>query len=133
MTSSVRHDGASWLQTARNNDIKQPFQPSVPIQRNPLVTQKLNEPKQQLAIPNKPQLPLSTKQQQHNQLVYMPVTKSSSQQVIPDKITQKKLISSNQHVVARPKMHNQGRRNVPKQLASTKPGRINEKVYKSYI
>ena len=59
----------------------------------------------------------------------MPVTKSSSQQVIPDKISQKKLISSNQRVVTRPKMHNQGRHNVPKQLASTKPGRINEKMY----
>ena len=55
------------------------------------------------------------------------VTKSVSQQVIPDKISQNKPISSDQRVVTRPKMHNQSRHDVPKQPLSSKSGGVNKK------
>ena len=70
--------------------------------------------------------PMKSKQQYAK--VQSMVTKSVSQQMIP-KISQKKPISSDQHAVTRPEMHNQGRHDVLKQPLSSKSARINEKQY----
>ena len=69
----------------------------------------------------------SAKLKQQNVEVQAIVTKSVSQQVIPDKSSQKKPISSDQHAVTRPEMHNQGRHDMPKQPLSSKSGRVNKK------
>ena len=69
---------------------------------------------------------LQSAKQQHAEVQPI-ITKSVSQQVIPDKISQKKPISSDQHAVTRPEMHNQGRHDVPKQPLSSKSGRVNKK------
>ena len=69
----------------------------------------------------------SAKLKQQHAEVQPIITKPVSQQVIPDKISQKKLISSDQQVVTRPEMHNQGRRNVPKHPVSSKSGGVNKK------
>ena len=127
-TSSVRNDESSWLQSARNNAIKQHL-PPVPKQPNPLVriTGKIGESKQQqygsMPVPVKPkeQQPLTT----HAKVQPM---KSVSQQIIP-KISQKRTISSDHCGIIRPGMHNQGRHDVPKQLVtvSSNSARKNEK------
>ena len=69
---------------------------------------------------------LQSAKQQHAEVQPI-ITKSVSQQVIPDKISQKKPISSDQHAVTKPEMHNQGRHDVPKQPLSSKSGRVNKK------
>ena len=102
--------------------------PVKPKEQQPLTSHADGAQKSTVSIKSNRELqPMKLKQQYAK--VQPMVTKSLSRQVIPDKISQKRTISSDQCVIIRPGMHNQGRHDVPKQLVavSSKSARKNEK------
>ena len=102
--------------------------PVKPKEQQPLMTHADGAQKSTVSIKhvksNRELKPMKLKQQ----YAKVQPMKSVSQQIIP-KISEKRTISSDQCVIIRPGMHNQGRHDVPKQLVtvSSNSARKNEK------